>query len=186
MAPVRGFPKLMHGEPTLRLGLLIGCSTEVQILLGGVNSPIDIDDLKRYTHYGGVYDESHAAILLFWKVVEKFDQEQKRALLRFVTSCSRPPLLWVVLIFVVLLSIFDGLFTDSRFRELVPDFAIRYAGPDEDRLPTSSTCVNLLKVRDGVRLYILGPYLTRAAASLQDGKSDAVQAFTSNHLGGRV
>ena len=69
---------------------------EVQILLGGVNSPIDIDDLKRYTNYGGVFDENHPAILLFWKVVEKFDQEQKRALLRFVTSCSRPPLLWVV------------------------------------------------------------------------------------------
>ena len=68
---------------------------EVQILLGGVNSPIDIDDLKRYTNYGGVFDENHPAIMMFWKVVEKFDQEQKRALLRFVTSCSRPPLLWV-------------------------------------------------------------------------------------------
>ncbi|KAF8722741.1 hypothetical protein AX14_009577, partial [Amanita brunnescens Koide BX004] len=57
-----------------------------------------------YTNYGGVYDESHAAKLLFWKVVEKFDQEQKRALLRFVTSCSRPQLL--------------------RFGELIPNFTI--------------------------------------------------------------
>lgn len=72
---------------------------EVQILLGGVNSPIDIDDLKRYTNYGGVFDENHPAIMMFWKVVEKFDQEQKRALLRFVTSCSRPPLLWVSFFF---------------------------------------------------------------------------------------
>jgi hypothetical protein len=32
------------------------------------------------------------------------------------------------------------------FKELVPNFAIRDAGSDSDRLPTASTCVNLLKV----------------------------------------
>jgi ubiquitin-protein ligase E3 C len=32
------------------------------------------------------------------------------------------------------------------FKELAPNFAIRDAGNDENRLPTSSTCVNLLKV----------------------------------------
>jgi hypothetical protein len=35
----------------------------------------------------------------------------------------------------------------SGFKELVPNFAIRDAGSDEHRLPTSSTCINLLKVR---------------------------------------
>ncbi|KAG5735313.1 hypothetical protein E4T56_gene10958 [Termitomyces sp. T112] len=48
------------------------------------------------------------------------------ALLRFVTSCSRPPLL--------------------GFKELVPNFSIRDASSDQHRLPTSSTCVNLLKL----------------------------------------
>lgn len=43
-----------------------------------------------------------------------------------MTSCSRPPLL--------------------GFKELVPNFSIRDAGSDELRLPTASTCVNLLKV----------------------------------------
>lgn len=33
------------------------------------------------------------------------------------------------------------------FKELVPNFAIRDAGSDENRLPTASTCVNLLKAR---------------------------------------
>ena len=37
-------------------------------------------------------------------------------------------------------------FFHSGFKELVPNFAIRDAGPDEQRLPTASTCVNLLKV----------------------------------------
>jgi hypothetical protein len=34
----------------------------------------------------------------------------------------------------------------SGFKELVPNFSIRDAGSDQYRLPTSSTCVNLLKV----------------------------------------
>jgi len=32
------------------------------------------------------------------------------------------------------------------FKQLTPNFAIRDAGSDENRLPTASTCVNLLKV----------------------------------------
>ncbi|KAF8874714.1 hypothetical protein CPB84DRAFT_1817858 [Gymnopilus junonius] len=99
---------------------------EVQVLIGGVNSPIDMDDLRGHTNYGGLYDDAHETIRLFWKVVDSLDQEQRRALLRFVTSCSRPPLL--------------------GFKELVPNFSIRDAGSDQYRLPTSSTCVNLLKL----------------------------------------
>ncbi|KAJ7249220.1 hypothetical protein B0H12DRAFT_701469 [Mycena haematopus] len=99
---------------------------ELQILIGGTDSPVDLDDLQGNTQYGGIFDSNHATIISFWRVVHSFDQEQRRALLRFVTSCSRPPLL--------------------GFKELVPNFAIRDAGSDELRLPTSSTCVNLLKL----------------------------------------
>jgi ubiquitin-protein ligase E3 C len=85
---------------------------EVQILIGGVNSLIDLDDLRRHTNYGGLYDDKAENIVDFWnvcshsaniilllplmpfmQVVNTFDQDQRRALLRFVTSCSRPPLL---------------------------------------------------------------------------------------------
>ncbi|KAJ3827522.1 HECT-domain-containing protein [Lentinula raphanica] len=99
---------------------------ELQILLGGVNSPIDLNDLRAHTNYGGLYDDNEPTVVAFWNVVNTFDQEQRRALLRFVTSCSRPPLL--------------------GFKELTPNFAIRDAGSDQHRLPTSSTCVNLLKL----------------------------------------
>ena len=34
----------------------------------------------------------------------------------------------------------------SGFKELHPNFAIRDSGSDQTRFPTSSTCVNLLKV----------------------------------------
>ncbi|KAG1784544.1 HECT-domain-containing protein [Suillus plorans] len=99
---------------------------ELQILLGGVNAPVDVQDLRTHTQYGGLYDNDEPTIQTFWKVLEDFDQEQRRLFLRFVTSCSRPPLL--------------------GFKQLNPLFAIRDAGSDEHRLPTSSTCVNLLKL----------------------------------------
>jgi ubiquitin-protein ligase E3 C len=91
-----------------------------------VNTPIDLHDLRKNTIYSGAYDDNEDTITSFWNVVNSFNQEQRRGLLRFVTSCSRPPLL--------------------GFKELVPNFAIRDAGNDEHRLPTSSTCVNLLKL----------------------------------------
>ncbi|KAI0669125.1 HECT-domain-containing protein [Trametes maxima] len=99
---------------------------ELQILLGGVDTPIDLDDLRAHTQYGGLYNDHEDTIEIFWSVVKTFNQDERRKLLRFVTSCSRPPLL--------------------GFKELNPNFAIRDATGDESRLPTASTCVNLLKL----------------------------------------
>jgi len=99
---------------------------ELQILLGGVNAPIDLQDLRANTQYGGLYDDHAPTIEAFWEVLESFSQEQRRAFLRFVTSCSRPPLL--------------------GFKELRPQFAIRDSSSDQNWLPTASTCVNLLKL----------------------------------------
>lgn len=44
---------------------------ELQILLGGVNSPIDLDDLRNNTQYGGLYDNHEATIQAFWRVRTK-------------------------------------------------------------------------------------------------------------------
>lgn len=41
---------------------------EIQILLGGVNSPIDWDDLRTNTNYGGLYDDKEETITAFWNV----------------------------------------------------------------------------------------------------------------------
>lgn len=41
---------------------------EVQILIGGIDSPINLEDLQQNTHYGGLYDEKHETIIAFWKV----------------------------------------------------------------------------------------------------------------------
>lgn len=99
---------------------------EMQTLISGAEVPIDVDDLMKNTKYGGDYTPEHKTVIAFWKVVREFDDNQKRQLLRFVTSCSRPPLL--------------------GFKDLDPPFCIQAAGDDLTRLVTASTCLNLLKL----------------------------------------
>jgi hypothetical protein len=41
---------------------------EVQILIGGVNSPVDVEDLRQHTVYGGLFAPGHETIQMFWKV----------------------------------------------------------------------------------------------------------------------
>ncbi|KAI9447286.1 hypothetical protein BJY52DRAFT_1420407 [Lactarius psammicola] len=65
---------------------------ELQVLFSGMNTPIDIENLRRNMNYGGLYSNEEPTIRAFWKVVEGFDAEQRRALLHFVTSVGRPPL----------------------------------------------------------------------------------------------
>ncbi|ROK23453.1 Ubiquitin-protein ligase E3C [Anabarilius grahami] len=99
---------------------------EIQVLISGAHVPICLEDLKKFTNYSGGYSANHPVINIFWDVVESFSDEEKRKLLKFVTSCSRPPLL--------------------GFKELYPAFCIHNGGADLERLPTASTCMNLLKL----------------------------------------
>ncbi|CAH3047243.1 unnamed protein product [Porites evermanni] len=98
---------------------------ELQVLISGALIPVDLEDLRRNTNYSGGFTGDHPCVHSFWRVVDQFTDTQKRQLLKFVTSCSRPPLL--------------------GFKDLEPPFCIHSAGP-EDRLPTASTCMNLLKL----------------------------------------
>lgn len=98
---------------------------ELQVLISGAEIPVDVTDLMNHARYGGDYSAEHRTIKLFWIVFQKFDDLQRRQLLKFVTSCSRPPLL--------------------GFKDLDPPFCIQNSG-DLDRLPSASTCMNLLKL----------------------------------------
>ncbi|KAK5174179.1 ubiquitin-protein ligase (E3) [Saxophila tyrrhenica] len=105
--------------------------SELQTLIGGSGSAIDVADLRRNTLYGGTYvvgddDAEHPSIQLFWNVMEKLPDADRRAVLKFVTSTPRGPLL--------------------GFEYLNPRFSIRDSGSDEGRWPSTSTCVNLLKL----------------------------------------
>ncbi|KAK2569745.1 Ubiquitin-protein ligase E3C [Acropora cervicornis] len=85
----------------------------------------DSQMLSTWTGFECGFTQDHPCVMSFWRVVNQFTDTQKRQLLKFVTSCSRPPLL--------------------GFKELEPPFCVHSAGP-EDRLPTASTCMNLLKL----------------------------------------
>jgi len=105
--------------------------SELQTLIGGESSQIDIDDLRRNTLYGGVYEIGddgleHPTIQMFWYVMKELKDEDRRKVLKYVTSTPRAPLL--------------------GFSQLNPRFSIRDSSGDEDRLPSTSTCVNLLKL----------------------------------------
>lgn len=105
--------------------------SELQRLVGGDSSEIDVEDLRRNTEYTGLYvigndGIEHPTIQMFWQVMREFKDSERREVLKYVTSTPRAPLL--------------------GFSQLSPKFSIRDSGADEDRLPSTSTCVNLLKL----------------------------------------
>lgn len=105
--------------------------SELQRLVGGDSSEIDVEDLRRNTNYSGLYvigddGQEHPTVRMFWQVMHEFPDEERREVLKYVTSTPRAPLL--------------------GFAQLKPSFSIRDGGGDEERLPSTSTCVNLLKL----------------------------------------
>lgn len=143
---IRGFRSIVNPD-----WLNMFSTPEFQRLISGDNSPIDLMDLRRNTKYYGGFHNNHRVINWLWDILERdFKPEEHRLLLKFVTSCSKPPLL--------------------GFAHLKPQFSIRCVEVSEDqdvgdtvgsvlrgfftirrknpvnRLPTSSTCFNLLKL----------------------------------------
>ncbi|XP_028115773.1 E3 ubiquitin-protein ligase UPL6-like isoform X1 [Camellia sinensis] len=104
---------------------------ELQLLISGSVDGFDVEDLRAHTNYAGGYYSDHYVIDMFWEVLRNFSRENQMKFLKFVTGCSRGPLL--------------------GFKYLEPLFCIQRAGGDAseetlDRLPTSATCMNLLKL----------------------------------------
>lgn len=118
---LRGFLDIIHPR-----WLQMFDQQEFQVLIAGAPTLIDLDDLRQNTAYSGGYSEEHPTIKMFWRVMSGFSEHHRALFLKFATSCSRPPLL--------------------GFKELHPTFCIHSAGKFEDRLPSSSTCMNLLKL----------------------------------------
>ncbi|XP_021737799.1 E3 ubiquitin-protein ligase UPL7-like isoform X1 [Chenopodium quinoa] len=112
-------------------------ASEFNQLLSGGNHDIDVDDLRKNTRYTGGYSEGSRTVKLFWEVLAGFESKERCMLLKFVTSCSRAPLL--------------------GFKHLQPTFTIHkvacdvplwaaFGGQDVERLPSASTCYNTLKL----------------------------------------
>jgi len=122
---LRGFSDVMRIEQ-----IRIFDEVELQRLISGQENAgkVDIVDWKRHTHYSGGYTESSAVIQFFWRAVTEMTAEEQAKLLQFITSSPRAPLL--------------------GFRYLDPGFSIHRADAEggDARLPTASTCMNLLKL----------------------------------------
>ncbi|KAH9635355.1 hypothetical protein HF086_017921 [Spodoptera exigua] len=143
---IKGFRTIINPE-----WLSLFSTPELQRLISGDNVPLDLRDLRRHTQYYGGFHDSHRVVCWLWDVLQRdFSEHERGMFLKFVTSCSKPPVL--------------------GFAHLKPPFSIRCVevGDDEDtgdtigsvirgfftirkkdplnRLPTSSTCFNLLKL----------------------------------------
>ncbi|KAH1258707.1 E3 ubiquitin-protein ligase UPL7 [Glycine max] len=111
-------------------------ASEFNQLLSGGNYDIDVDDLKNNTRYTGGYNEGSRTIKIFWEVIKGFEPKERCMLLKFVTSCSRAPLLGFKYL--------QPPFTIHKVACDVPLWAT-IGGQDVDRLPSASTCYNTLK-----------------------------------------
>ncbi|KAH7436454.1 hypothetical protein KP509_05G020700 [Ceratopteris richardii] len=124
---LRGFQRLIQPK-----WINMFSEHELQVLISGSVEGLNLDDLQSNAKYSGGYSESHPVIQMFWETIKTLDLNLQQKFLKFVTGCSRGPLL--------------------GFKYLEPQFCIQRAAPEDasddilDRLPTSSTCMNLLKL----------------------------------------
>ncbi|VDM45041.1 unnamed protein product [Toxocara canis] len=101
-------------------------SSEISILIGGIDADIDFDDLKKFTTVHNIKSEHDRLYAdLFWAVINELSPSNKKKLLKFITGCSRPPLI--------------------GFKALSPPMGIQLVH-EPDKLPTAATCMNLLKL----------------------------------------
>ncbi|XP_047316550.1 E3 ubiquitin-protein ligase UPL7 isoform X2 [Impatiens glandulifera] len=112
-------------------------ASEFNQLLSGGKHDIDVVDLRNNTRYTGGYTEGNRTIKIFWEVLAGFEAKDRCMLLKFVTSCSRAPLLG-----------FKYLQPAFTIHKVVCDMPIwaTVAGQDVERLPSASTCYNTLKL----------------------------------------
>uniref|UniRef100_A0A6I8SCR5 Ubiquitin-protein ligase E3B n=1 Tax=Xenopus tropicalis TaxID=8364 RepID=A0A6I8SCR5_XENTR len=146
---------------------------ELQRLISGDNAEIDLDDLKKHTVYYGGFHGSHRVIIWLWDILANdFSSEEKAMFLKFVTSCSRPPLLGFAYLkppfSIRCVEVSDDQDTGDTLGSVLRGFfTIRKKEPG-GRLPTSSTCFNLLKLPNYSKKGILREKL-RYAISMNTG-----------------
>ncbi|XP_059838308.1 E3 ubiquitin-protein ligase HACE1 isoform X5 [Hypanus sabinus] len=103
---------------------------ELELLLSGMPE-IDVTDWQHNTEYTSGYDKEDPVIKWFWDVVKEFTQEECVLLLQFVTGSSRVP---------------HGGFAYLMGGSGLQKFTIAAVPYTSNLLPTSSTCINMLKL----------------------------------------
>eukprot|EP01017_Pseudomicrothorax_dubius_P010668 TRINITY_DN1383_c0_g1_i1.p1 TRINITY_DN1383_c0_g1~~TRINITY_DN1383_c0_g1_i1.p1 ORF type:complete len:337 (-),score=58.44 TRINITY_DN1383_c0_g1_i1:126-1136(-) len=101
---------------------------ELQLLISGPKGGFDVNDFKRNVRLSGFYDLD-STIINLWAVLDSYSKEEREDFLRFITGCPRPPI--------------------SGFKYMQPQIVIermQISENDENKLPTSSTCNNTLRL----------------------------------------
>ena len=85
------------------------------MLISGTAAEISVAELKAHTRYAAGYHPLDRTILRLWAVLDEMDEADRALLVKFVTSCERPPSL--------------------GFGDLNPPFTIQVGGGDKRMLP---------------------------------------------------
>lgn len=86
---IRGFRSIVSVD-----WLTLFSTPELQKLISGDTLPLDLRDLRKHTQYYGGFHDSHRVVVWLWDILAKdFTEEERRLFLKFVTSCSKSPLL---------------------------------------------------------------------------------------------
>lgn len=125
--------------------LCMFCAPQLQLLISGLVTGISVLDLQNHCRYAAGYSGGHKVIRWFWEVVEEMSPADRALVVKFVTSCERPPSL--------------------GFSSLNPPFTIQRLEDNDDRLPSASTCFNTLKLPSYSSKRILKDKLTFAIRS---------------------
>ncbi|GAX14218.1 ubiquitin-protein ligase E3 C [Fistulifera solaris] len=115
-------------------------SYELQKLISGDDRGIDVLSLKDAMQYASGYHPSQEVVKWFWEIVCEMSAEQQQKLLKFMTSCSRQPLLG-----------FSSLEPSPCLQQIRLPSSLRETTnldllAKTTPLPTASTCMNLLKL----------------------------------------
>ncbi|MED6291194.1 E3 ubiquitin-protein ligase [Characodon lateralis] len=110
--------------------VLCVCVCLQELLLSGMPE-IDVEDWCTNTEYTSGYDPEDPVIQWFWEVVRSLTQEEHVLLLQFVTGSSRVP---------------HGGFAYLMGGSGLQKFTIAAVPYTSNLLPTSSTCINMLKL----------------------------------------
>lgn len=143
---IKGFRSIINPD-----WLALFSTPELQRLISGDNVPLDLRDLRKHTQYYGGFHDSHRVVCWLWDILEKdFSEEERRLFLKFVTSCSKSPLLGFAHLeppfSIRCVEVGDDEDTGDTIGSVIRGFfTIRKKDP-QNRLPTSSTCFNLLKL----------------------------------------
>uniref|UniRef100_UPI00358E8020 ubiquitin-protein ligase E3B isoform X1 n=1 Tax=Myxine glutinosa TaxID=7769 RepID=UPI00358E8020 len=146
LAFIRGFKSIINPE---WIGMF--STPELQWLIAGETGEMDLNDLRKHTVYYGGFHNNHRVIVWLWDILTKdFTTKERSMFLKFVTSCSRPPLLGFAHLkppfSIRCVEVSDDQDTGDTLGSVLRGFFTIHKREPAGRLPTASTCFNLLKL----------------------------------------